>query len=249
MKRTAMIGVGAGTLVALSLAGYGITQWVANAATTGASPGATITVVGHADEKVAPDVATIDAGVVTKASDAQSAQTLNDAAIRKLMAALENTGGVAPGDIQTQWYNINPDYGQPGSNGQTNISDFTATDNVEITVRSLKNVGSLVDLLVQSGANQINGVNYQVSNPSAVQQQLYDQALADAKSQAARIAQALGVTVTGVQSVDTTTSGGPIYSTRLDVAAQSAAPISPGTQDISTSVNVVFTIANASTSG
>ncbi|MCF8565665.1 SIMPL domain-containing protein [Alicyclobacillus tolerans] len=216
-----------------------------NAATTGASSAATITVVGHASDEVAPDVATIDAGVTTSAGDAAAAQQKNDQLMKQVIDSL-NQAGVKSSDIHTTWYNIHPNYGPASKTGQPSVNGFQANDNIQIRVTNLQAVGSIVDTLVKAGANQINGVNYQVSNPLTIENQLYAQALADAKAQAANIAKNLGVDITGVQAVDTTNqTPGPI-SFGAATAAQSSAPISPNAQDISVNVKVVYSIASPS---
>lgn len=245
MKRIPFGTLAAGVLLVGGATVLMFTPHIAHAATTGAAPSqATITVIGHGDEKVSPDTATIDAGIVTKAADARQAQQKNDAAMTKLLNRLK-TYGVTANDVHTQWYSIHPDYTSDPKSGQQSITGFEADDNIQVDVHNLNKVGTLVDALVQLGANQINGVNYQVSNPQAIQQHLIDTALADAKSQAQHIAKSLGIMITGVQSVDTTVgNSGPIIYAAGETQAMAAAPISPGTQDVSTSVKVVYTISS-----
>jgi len=203
----------------------------------------TITVIGRSSEQIAPGLAVIDAGVSTNATDAQSAQQQNDSAMLKLQSALESAG-VKATNIRTLWYNIHPNYQQVKA-GSPTVSGFNAVDDIQVQVTDLKQVGDIVDLLVKNGANQINNVSYQVADPLKIQEQAYNAALADAKAQANNIAQALGVTISGVQSVDTTNGGGapgPIYA--ASDSASSAAPMAPGTQDVTTTVKVVYTLAS-----
>ena len=204
----------------------------------------TITVVGTASEDVSPDSAVISAGVLTKGSTAAQAEQRNNQAMKKVMMALEKDQ-IPASDIQTQWYNLNPNYGKPGANGQQSIVGFTTNNNVSITVKELAKVGSVVDLLVKYGANQINNVSYTVSNPSKFQQSLYALALDNARSQAQSIAKKLGVTITGVSSVDASQQNAgifPIFAASSNAMASSAV-LSPGTQSISTSLKVVYTIS------
>lgn len=206
----------------------------------------TITVIGHADKSVSPDSAVINAGVTTHGATAAVVETENNAAVAKIVAALKGQG-ISSSDIQTQWYNINPTYGRPDSYGNSSVTGFQANNSMSVTIHNVNQVGSDIDLLVKSGANQINGVNFEVSNSNQIEQTLYSEALDDAKAQASAIASKLGATITGVESVDTTqgSSGPVLYSYSMQAsAADSKAMLSPGQQDVSTSVKVVYTITD-----
>jgi uncharacterized protein YggE len=232
----------AGITTATALAVATVSGVPAHADSPGASPGATISVTGHSEQHVKPDLAVISAGVTTTASDAKTAQQKNDNIVKDLYAALAKAG-ITGDDVHTTWYSIHPSYGAPTPGGKPAPSGFEAVDNIEVRVHNLDDVGSVIDLLVKSGANQVNGVNFEVSNPLAVQKQAYSAALADARSQAESIAKSLGVQITGVQSVETTPSGAPapiVYSKAM--MDSTAAPVTPGTQTISTDVKVVFTV-------
>lgn len=213
-------------------------------ASQGSTQGATITVVGSASEQVSPDSAVVSAGVLTKGSTAAQAEERNNLAMKKVMTALEKDQ-IPASDIQTEWYNLSPNYGKPGSDGQQSIVGFTTNNTVNITVKQLAKVGSVVDLLVKTGANQINNVNYTVSNPAKFQQSLYSLALDNARSQAQSIANKLGVTITGVSSVDASQQGGgvlPMFAAASNAMGATTAVLSPGTQSISTNLTVVYTI-------
>lgn len=219
---------------------------MASADTTGASPTATITVIGHSEQQVKPDVAMIDAGVMSNGKDAESAQSANDATMKKVMDALTNAK-VPASDVETLWYSIQPNYGPPDKNGRPQMDGFQAITTFQVTVSNLSNVGNIVDKLVKSGVNQINNVQYQVLNPLSIEEKAYNSAIANAKSQAANIAQSLGVSITGVQSVDTTNPTDPVPLYNKASANSVHGPIpSPGTEDIETNVKVVYTISNSS---
>src|SRR5579875_2125491 len=103
MKRRVIASALTGGILAVG-AGFalGLPHTFVHADSTGASLSATITVVGHSDQQVAPDIAIIDAGMMTNASDAQSAQTKNDAAMKTLISALKSAG-IQSSDIHTTW--------------------------------------------------------------------------------------------------------------------------------------------------
>jgi uncharacterized protein len=218
----------------------------AKADATGASPSATITVIGHSEQQVKPDIAMIGAGVMSNGKDAESAQNMNDKAMKKVMDALASAK-IPANDVQTQWYSIQPSYGPPDKEGRPQMDGFQAVTSFQVTVRDLASVGNIVDTLVKSGANQINNVQYQVSSPLSFEEKAYDSAIANAKSQAANIAQSLGVTISGIQSVDATNQNDavPIFKEASASSATNGPILSPGTQSIDTNVKVVYTISNS----
>lgn len=220
----------------------------AEAASTSTGQVSTITVTGTADKQVKPDLATIDTGITTKAASAATAQSENDTAMGKLQAALRKAG-IAASDIQTMSYNIYPNYSDPGPSGRPTINGFQADDEIEVKVTQLSAVGQLLDTLTHAGANQINNVSYSLKDPSAIELTLYQAALTNADAQATAIAKGIGATITGVQTVstgDTATPMNTLSYAASGTATQGSAPVSAQSQDVSTSVQVTYTITSGS---
>ncbi len=236
--------IGAALVVSASMTAK-LPEDLAHADVTSASPSATITVIGHSEQQVKPDIALINAGVTSVGKDAKSAQETNDSTMNKVMDALKSAK-IPSSDIHLMWYSIQPNYGPPGKDGRPQMIGFQASSSFEVTIQNLSNVGDIIDTLVQSGANQINNVEYQISDPLTIEEKAYDSALMDAKSQAANIAQNLGVSISGVQSVDTTNQNNPepIFNKTSTSGANSSLP-SPGTQTISTNVKVVYIMSSS----
>lgn len=242
MKWTLMLAGGLG-LAGVWFVTHPAIQPSADASTTSVSTGvATITVIGRSDAQVTPGLAVIDAGLSTSGSDAQTAQQGNDSKMQKLLTALKSAG-VPSANIRTEWYSIHPNYASDKTGSQA-LDGFQAVDDIKVQLTDLTQVGNIVDLLVKSGANQINNVSYEVANPAKIEEQAYSAALADAKAQANNIAQSLGLTISGVQSVDTTNAGGTLGPIDVTSSAQSSTTVSPGTQDVMTTVKVVYTLAS-----
>src|SRR6266851_3851449 len=75
-------------------------------------PSHTITVTGSADVKAVPDQAVVQLGVTTRASTAQAAMAMNNAAMNQVVAALKQLG-IPDTNIQTSSVSLNPIYNQP----------------------------------------------------------------------------------------------------------------------------------------
>jgi hypothetical protein len=102
-----------------------------------------------------PDVAIISAGVVTRSTTATGA--IQDAAERmsRVLAALKRAG-VEDRDVQTSNISLNPEYRYPENQAPVLVG-YTATNQLTIRFRDIRNSGKILDALVAQGANQING--------------------------------------------------------------------------------------------
>lgn len=209
----------------------------------------TITVSGAGTAEAAPDIAYVDLGVTADAKTAREALTQNNTQMQKLMTAL-TSAGIANADIKTQGIQLYPRYSSnppPPSTeqGQTTTNEligFTATNTVEITVRNVSNLGQVLDQAVTAGSNQIQGIRFDVSNPSTVMDQARQAALQDASHKAQQLATLsnakLGVVITINES-----SSNPIpYQAARGMAASAdqAVPVSPGTQTVTVNLTITW---------
>jgi uncharacterized protein YggE len=202
----------------------------------------TISVTGTAKTKVIPNNVQVSVGVTTTDKRAVTAETQNNAKMKAMIKSLIAIG-VPKNNIQTEQFAIQPNY----SSNQSSIIGFTVDNTLNITIYKISLTGMIVDKLVQDGANQINNIAYTESNATQLQQSLETAAIANAKAQATQMAKELGVSITGVASVNaSSTPITPLYSGGIsgETMMATAVPLSPGTQTISTNVSVVYLIKN-----
>ena len=238
MKKSILIAM-VSILAVLALAACGVT----NVSNTVVQP-RTVTAAGTGDVYLAPDVAYINVGVrVTgdKVSDALAANNVQAQAISEALTAL----GVDKKDIQTSNFNVYPmqDYAPDGT---VSRSYFVVENTVNVTVRDLAKLGSLLDTVVSSGANTINGITFDVLDKAAAEAQARDMAIAAAKTEAQGIAAAAGVQLGDLQSVNVASNGVviPMFDARggAGAASSSSVPISAGQLKVSMSANLVYLI-------
>ena len=204
-----------------------------------------ITVSGKAGLEVKPDVAQITIGVTTRGATPSAAREENSTAINATVEAIKALG-VADEDIQTSGMNLWNNYDNNG-----NPSGYRMNTDLTILVRDIEKAGDVVDAAIEAGSNQLNGLEYLVSN----RDELYNQALTDAvalaRQKAEALAAAAGKTVGIVKEIDETsravatvkkyedmnadTGGGEMYSARTT--------IQPGNTTIDAEVTVVFAMA------
>ena len=198
-----------------------------------------------------PDLAVFSAGVTTEGKTAGEAMSANAAAMTRVIAALKKAG-VADKDIQTSSINLNPVYGQPvmGPNGQMvnepRIVGYQAVNMVTVRARDIKNFGKVLDALVASGANQISGPSFQMSDPSTAQDEARLGAMKAARTRADLYARSAGLRVVRIVSIS---EGGysppqPKYAIMEARSADAAStPVQAGEVEAQVSVTVQFELA------
>jgi len=127
----------------------------------------TLNLSAYGETRIAPDMATINLGVVGEAPTAAAALSANSAKMNRVMVALRK-GGIADKDIQTSGLNLNPQYVYV-QNEPAKLSGYQASSQVTITVRDLARLGPAVDATVGAGADQVNGVSFGLADPSTAE--------------------------------------------------------------------------------
>ena len=210
-----------------------------------------LTVSAEGKSTRTPDLAVFSAGVTTEGKTAGEAMSANAAAMTRVIAALKKAG-VADKDIQTSSINLNPVYGQPmmGPNGQMvnepRIVGYQAVNMVTVRARDIKNFGKVLDALVASGANQISGPSFQMSDPSAAQDEARVSAMKAARARADLYARAAGLRVVRIVSISE--GGGysqpqPVYAMAKMSADRESTPVQSGEVEAQVSVTVQFELA------
>lgn len=207
------------------------------------SDGTLLSVSAQAESKRVPDVASISAGVVTQAADANAAMRANADQMDKVMAAIR-AAGIAERDIQTSGISLNPRYNYRDNQTPT-INGYEANNTVSLKVRNIGNLGKVLDALVASGANQVNGPSFEIDKPDAVYDEARQAALAKAQARAQLYAQALNLRVRRIVSISE--GGGfrqPVPMMRamaMDAGyAGKETAVSPGETTLSVNLDVVF---------
>jgi uncharacterized protein YggE len=160
-------------------------------------PSRTITVTGSADVKAVPDQALVQLGVTTRATTAQAAMAQNNAAMNQVVAALKQLG-IPDANIQTSSVSLNPIYNQPppqNPNLPPQLAGFEASNLVSVQLNDLTKLGPAIDAGVAAGANQIQGISFQLSNQQPFQLTALEQAGTQARAKAQALATSLGVTL------------------------------------------------------
>jgi uncharacterized protein len=207
--------------------------------TTGAGR---ITVTGTGNVTGIPDQLDLAMGVQVTGASVSSALASADAAVNRVTAALRGDG-VTAADIQTSGLSIWPNY--PASSQAP--SGYSVSESLTATLNSLAAAGAQINAAVQAGgdATTISGISLDLTDTSSLLARARANAIADATAKAAQYAKALGEPLGPVVSVtdQPSTTPVPVYGAASAAAgAKPSVPISPGTQQLSVSITVVFAV-------
>ena len=201
----------------------------------------TISVGGAGTVSMSPDIGWFTASVVTQAATAAQAEEQNNDAMSKVVSALKNAG-TAERDIQTVEFSLSPVYVDSKEPGKAPILvGYSVRNSIRVTVNEVTAVGKMLDIAISSGANEMSGVYFGLSDAKVqqAQSQALGLAVKDANDKAKTIAGAMGVNLVGPISV----SLGYYYAPAamdLKAMAGSNVPISPGQLQYTVNVQVIY---------
>ena len=205
----------------------------------------TISLTGSGSSSAQADQATVNLGVQIISELANEAIGENAETMTAVIEAIKALG-VSEDDIVTTSYSVYPQYDWT-EDGRV-FTGYSVTNLVQVTVKDLDIVGDVIDAAAVAGANQINGISFELSDAKReeLKTNAYIAALDDAQDKADVIAENLGLTITGVQSV-TENSYTPVRSYEMyeesiamDGAMRAPTPIVSGDLSVTVSVHIVF---------
>ena len=209
--------------------------------------GTLLSVAAEAEARRVPDVATVSAGVVTQAADANAAMRDNATKMEKVMAAIR-AAGIAERDIQTAGISVQPQY-RYAENVPPTITGYQASNTVNVKNRDISRLGKVLDALVASGANQVNGPNFEVDKPESAYDEARLAALKKAEARAQTYAKAMNLRVRRVVSINEGGAMPPpmpmmMRAQAADAYAKAETSVSPGETVLSVRLDVVFELGN-----
>ncbi len=203
--------------------------------------GARLDLSARGEVRVIPDIALINAGVVTQSADASSAMSQNAAKMQRVMAALTKAG-VAAKDIQTQSVSLSPQY-RYAENQPPVITGYQAANQLNVRFRDVARSGAILDVLVKEGVNQLSGPTLTLDKPEAAMDAARIAALKTLRARADLYAKAAGMSVKRMVVISEAgdESPQPNYGMMRQMAAEEpSTKIAPGEQAIGVTLSAVF---------
>lgn len=199
-----------------------------------------ITVTGNGTVTGVPNQISLSLSIQVNGYSVSSALSQASQDTRAVRAALTRRG-VAAADIQTSDLNISPNY-----QGSSPVPvSYAVSESLTATLNHLGTAGAQINAAVRAGGNavSVNDVSLNLTDTGKLMAAARARAVADARAQASQYAAALGqplgpvISVTPVQQ--STTAPEPLQFNSTGKAAASV-PISPGTQQLTVSITVVY---------
>ena len=215
----------------------------AAAATTGER---SITVVGTGKVTGKPDIAHVTVGIETQAPSLQKAVDDNKAKMTGLLDTLQKLG-LADKDIRTSNYSVYTERVNPSAPGAEVNSDqmlYHVTNQVDVTVRDVNQIGDVLDKAVAAGANNIYGVSFSVDDTAKLEADARAKAVDDAKSRAASLAQLNGVQLGDVLTVSEVIGSPaiPMDFSAKGMGGGGSTPVQPGELEMSVSLQITYAV-------
>ncbi|MEX2599674.1 MAG: SIMPL domain-containing protein [Dehalococcoidia bacterium] len=207
---------------------------------------------------VTPDVAVLSLGVEGFASTVAEARAIAAEAMEGTIQVLEDAG-VSDEDIQTQYFNIHPEYRYEevlvdgNRRSEQRLVGYRVTNSLSVKIRDLDNVGNIIDGAVEAGgdATRINGIHFTLEDGAEAEEEARVLALQDAREKAELYASELGVSRGDLAYVSETsaqrypmTSERAAFDGAMPAMEGASTSIMPGETDVRVTVQVVFDINN-----
>ncbi|MGM7635453.1 SIMPL domain-containing protein [Bacillus sp. Hm123] len=204
----------------------------------------TMIVEGKATVTTAPDQAVITIGVVSEAKQVIDAQQQNSSVSNQIIQAL-NKSGIPSSDIKTKQYSIRPVYQY--TEGQSILTGYEVRHLLEVQVNQLQQIGTILAVATENGANIIEDITFKTSAPHAAYRQALQLATLDAVGKAKELAKTLHVQLnqTPIKLVESSAhiQSRPMEKMVLSASTESV-PIEPGELTFSAAVEATFAYTN-----
>lgn len=265
--------------IAIALAASGCAVHHPHAHHGGNAEGTGLSVTGSGEAKGAPDIARSSIGIEVRANTSEEATKQGNERMSAVLSALKSAGvadaDLRTHDFSVSFER---DYtppqpvvvapAPPPTKGTARVAATTAaapaapaapestvrgsyrvSNTVEVTVRDVSKVSAVLSAATAAGANNVWGINFDVSDREPLHAKAREQAIARAKQSAAQLAQLTGVTLGRIITIDDQADVGGIQPRMYRAAAMNEAsdaaqvPVEGGELTITHQVRLVYDLA------
>ncbi len=208
-------------------------------------------VTGHGEVDATPDLAVVQVGANDQAKTAVDAQSKVNTVIQAIVEKIKGAG-IPAEKIQSTRMELQPVYEERSSSvNRMKVTGYQATSSVRVEVSDLGKVGDIVDAAIGAGANNFEGISFQLKDDKDARADALKKAIADARAKAQIMADAAGVRLTIITDIAESSAGGPVYPVMgramapMALRAAVSTPVSPGEVQVSADVVLTYRIAPA----
>ncbi|HWA54344.1 MAG TPA: SIMPL domain-containing protein, partial [Solirubrobacterales bacterium] len=189
-------------------------------------------------QKVPNDAAKLGFGVSVERKTRQAALRVVAIRLRAVIAAVQGTPGIGPGDVTTGQISVR-------KTTRDKRTVYRASEGIGVVLHEPDRAGELVNAAVAAGATGTRGPDFFSSNPEAAYNNTLLAAFDQAKGKAAALATRAGATLGPALTIEESTEAVPIEGRASPKGAADAAPAppaKPGASTVTATVRVVFAL-------
>jgi uncharacterized protein len=215
-----------------------------------------VTVSGSGEVRAEPDEATVNLGVTAQAETAGEAQAEASRIAGRILEAVRGLG-IEEKAVQTSNLSLFPVYADRSPRTpqeeyrEPEIVAYRASNVVSVRLSDLGGIGPVIDAAVGAGANEVQGVGFQLRDDTAQRSEALTRAVASGRVKAEALAAALGMRLgpvlraeeAGVSLEVPRWSRGDMAALRMESAAST--PVSPGEITVTAGVHLLYRLLPA----
>jgi uncharacterized protein YggE len=207
----------------------------------------TVTVSGQGEVQARPDLAIVNLGVQTESGSAQSATEENNVKVQALLEVLDD-GNIPAENIRTRSFQLFPRYDYGNNKDTQTLIGYSVTNVIQVEITNLDELGMLLDQVVNAGANNIQGIRFEISDKQDLADRARQAAVENARKKAEHLAELTGAVLGPVMNIQESSNLPEPIIREENLAAQAAeVPIVPGSYRVQISVSISWLLIDPST--
>jgi hypothetical protein len=226
-------------IIGSQFSGTGIAQQTVNPTN---EPNRTISITGEGTISATPDALSANISVVSIERTLNEAIADNNIKMEAVIAALKALG-IESKEIQTTQFNVNVER----EKWDGPVTGYRVWNQVHVTTTDLDSAGTILDSAIAAGANDVNGVQFIISDREELEREARLAAIADAMSKAEEMVNAAGAQLGNVLTISSYSPNRgyqpyEINYRAMESDAAPAVPLESGELDLRVSVQLTFAI-------
>jgi uncharacterized protein len=206
-----------------------------------------VSVTGEAEEKFLPDQAILSGALISRDRELNIAKMDNDKMVERIVALIRDFK-IPKEKVSASNVYISPEYSY--ENGKQHFKGYMVNRQLSIIVDNMAIHERVLSALIDAKVDQVNGVQFQLSNYEAKAKDIRVKAVKNAREKAEALAHAAGAKLGHVLSISTSGTSHPMppvayaRAAMMDSASEKAsvAPSLPGEIAIHEAVAVSFAL-------